>query len=59
MKEIPAFNSEDEEREFWASQDSTDFLDGAEQVTLEFVESKNISSTNAGYYNFTEVSLMD
>ena len=52
MKEIPAFNSEDEEREFWATYDSTDFLDGAEQVTLEFVESKNISSTNADYYYF-------
>ncbi len=26
-KEIPTFKSEDEEREFWASQDSTEYID--------------------------------
>jgi len=27
LKKIPVFNSEDEEREFWAENDSTEFLD--------------------------------
>ncbi len=27
LKEIPKFNSEDEEREFWMEKDSTDFVD--------------------------------
>lgn len=27
LKEVPAFQNEDEEREFWAREDSTDFLD--------------------------------
>lgn len=36
MLEIPKFESEDEERDFWAGHDSTDFLEGAEQVTLEY-----------------------
>jgi predicted DNA binding CopG/RHH family protein len=26
-KQIPEFNTEDEEREFWAAHDSTDYLD--------------------------------
>lgn len=26
-KDIPVFNNEDEEREYWASHDSTEFLD--------------------------------
>lgn len=35
-KQIPAFKSEEEEREFWASHDSTDYIDWdkAERVTL-------------------------
>ena len=37
MIEIPRFKSEDEERDFWATHDSTDFLEGAEQVNLEYV----------------------
>ena len=37
MKEIPRFASEDEERDFWATHDSVDFLEGAEQVNLEYV----------------------
>ena len=34
FKEIPTFQSEDEEREFWAKQDSTEYLnwDEAEEV---------------------------
>lgn len=27
LKEIPVFNSEEEEREFWAKEDSTDFVE--------------------------------
>ena len=36
MKKIPQFNSEDEEREFWSEQDSTDYIDwtGARPVVL-------------------------
>ena len=37
MIEIPRFKSEDEERNFWATHDSTDFLEGAEQMNLEYV----------------------
>jgi hypothetical protein len=35
-KELPMFQNEDEEREFWASHDSTDYLnwDGAKRVNL-------------------------
>lgn len=36
LKEIPIFESEDAEREFWAAEDSTDFVDwdSAEATTL-------------------------
>jgi predicted DNA binding CopG/RHH family protein len=36
LKEIPSFKSEDEEREFWASQDSTEYVnwDEAEAIIL-------------------------
>ena len=27
LKDIPIFKSEDKEREFWANEDSTDFID--------------------------------
>jgi len=37
MTEIPRFASEDEERDFWATHDSVDLLEGAEQVNLEYV----------------------
>lgn len=37
MIEIPRFKSEDEERDFWATHDSVGFLEGAEQVSLEYV----------------------
>ena len=37
MIEIPRFKSEDEERDFWATHDSVGFLEGAEQVNLEYV----------------------
>jgi len=36
LKEIPKFRNEDEEREFWANHDSTEYIDWdqAEQVTF-------------------------
>lgn len=36
LKEMPVFKDEDEEREFWAKEDSTDFVDwnSAESVVL-------------------------
>jgi predicted DNA binding CopG/RHH family protein len=36
LKEIPIFENEDEEREFWASHDSTEYVnwDEAEEVVL-------------------------
>ncbi|GAH36490.1 unnamed protein product [marine sediment metagenome] len=37
MIDIPKFKSEDEERDFWATHDSVDFLEGAEPVNLEYV----------------------
>ena len=39
--EIPSFKDEDEERDFWATHDSIDFLEGAEQVNLEYVGKKH------------------
>jgi len=41
MPQIPRFKNEDEEREFWAAHDSTDFLEGTEQVTLEYAGQKS------------------
>jgi len=37
MIDIPKFKSEDEERDFWATHDSVAFMEGAEQVNLEYV----------------------
>ena len=36
LKQIPEFKTEDEEREFWATHDSTDYIDWskAEQVSF-------------------------
>ena len=33
-KRIPKFRNEDEEREFWASHDSTDYIDWSEAKEL-------------------------
>ena len=46
--EVPKFANEDEERDFWAKRDSIDFLDGAEQVNLEY-ERRNpdVTGTNS------------
>lgn len=36
MKQIPSFSSEDEEREFWANQDSTEFVDWSKAQRFDF-----------------------
>ena len=42
---IPKFKNEDEEREFWATHDATDYLDSFEQVELEFPSLKPTTKT--------------
>ncbi len=36
LKEIPRFDSEDEEREFWSTHDSTDYVDWSKATKAEF-----------------------
>jgi predicted DNA binding CopG/RHH family protein len=36
VKQMPKFNSEDEEREFWATHDSTEYLDWSKAKKLRF-----------------------
>lgn len=36
LKKIPNFRNEDEEREFWESADSTDYVDWAEAEAVRF-----------------------
>ena len=41
LKQIPKFKTQDEEREFWAKNDSADYIDwGAAKVNPEFSELK-------------------
>ena len=40
MKTIPKFKSEKEEADFWASHDSTDYLQGAKEVDVRFTRPK-------------------
>jgi len=40
LKEIPIFNTEDEARDFWAKQDSTEYLDWAEAEVVVFPQLK-------------------
>ncbi len=35
LKPIPQFKNEDEEREFWATHDSTDYVDWSKSVELD------------------------
>ena len=39
-KDIPTFKSEDEEREFWANQDSTEYVDWDEAELVVFPKLK-------------------
>jgi len=36
LKDIPKFKSEDEEREFWATHDSTEYIDWIEAESASF-----------------------
>ena len=36
FKSIPKFKSEDEEREFWSTHDSTDYVDWSKAVYVSF-----------------------
>ena len=40
LKPMPKFKSEDEEREFWATHDLTDYLDQFERVELDLSKLK-------------------
>ena len=40
LKEIPIFKNEDDEREFWAKHDSTDFVDWDKAETVVFAKLK-------------------
>ena len=40
LKDIPTFKSEDEEREFWANQDSTEYVDWDKAETVVFPKLK-------------------
>jgi len=43
-KPIPKFDSEDEEREFWATHDSTDYVDWSEAERVEIANLKPSTS---------------
>ncbi len=36
LKQIPKFNNEDEEAEFWATHDSTEYFDYKNRVKIDF-----------------------
>ena len=40
MSKIPKFTTEQEEAEFWATHDSTEFLDDTEAVDVTFIDSR-------------------
>ena len=44
-KQIPEFQNEDEEREFWAKQDSTDYLDWEQAERVVFPKLKPATKT--------------
>ena len=48
MAEILEFENEDEERAFWATHDSIDFLEGVEQVNLDYV-GRDITDSNSKF----------
>ena len=45
QKPIPRFESEDEEREFWATQDSTEYLDWSNAERVVFPKLKPATKT--------------
>ena len=40
MSKLPQFASEQEEAEFWATHDATEFLDDSEPVAVTFVDAR-------------------
>lgn len=36
LKKVPKFNTEDDERDFWATHDATDYLDFSQAETVVF-----------------------
>ena len=45
LKEIPKFKTEDEEREFWATHDSTSYFDWAKAELVAFPNLKQTTRT--------------
>jgi predicted DNA binding CopG/RHH family protein len=45
LKEIPEFKDEDEEREFWATHDSTEYFDYSKAVRATFPNLKPSTTT--------------
>ena len=45
FKNIPAFKNEDEEREFWANNDSTEFVDWKKSEKVAFANLKPSTKT--------------
>ena len=45
LKPIPRFASEDEEREFWATHDTTDYFDSSKMVRATFPNLKTSTRT--------------
>ena len=45
LKEIPKFKTEDEEREFWTKNDSTEYMDWNEAETVSFPKLKPSTKT--------------
>jgi predicted DNA binding CopG/RHH family protein len=45
LKKIPVFNSEEEEREFWATHDSSEFVDWNHSERIMFPELKPSTTT--------------
>ena len=45
LKNIPTFNNEDEERNFWAKQDSTEYINWKKAKTVSFSKLKPSTKT--------------
>jgi len=45
LKDLPKFENEDEEREFWSQHDSTDYLDWSESDVAVFSKLKPTTKT--------------
>ena len=45
LKKIPVFNTEEEEREFWATNDSTEYVDWNKSERMVFPELKPSTAT--------------